>query len=159
MESKVSQWQAALSGLFFEEGKPVGTFHYYDSTGILKAVNNFKSNGEIAYHQAFAESGFVIAKGKFVEQLKDSTWLYFSADDSTLVSVENYKNGVLHGESVTYYANEKPAEILHYDQGVLQGEWKKYFANGVLQTEAFYENGQLQAAFVSYHQWPRAFIW
>lgn len=136
---------------FFEEGKPVGTFHYYDSTGILKAVNNFKSNGEIAYHQAFAESGFVIAKGKFVEQLKDSTWLYFSADDSTLVSVENYKNGVLHGESVTYYANEKPAEILHYDQGVLQGEWKKYFANGVLQTAAFYENGQLQAAFVSYH--------
>ncbi|MBZ0243030.1 MAG: hypothetical protein K8F24_07445, partial [Bacteroidales bacterium] len=126
----------------FADGKPVGTFQYYDSTGLLKAVNEFKSNGLIAYHQTYAESGFVIAKGKFVEQQKDSTWLYYSADDSTLVSIENYKNGVLHGESITFYANGKPAEILHYDRGVLHGEWKKYFVDGVLQTAAFYENGQ-----------------
>ena len=136
---------------FFEDGKPVGTFQYYDSAGNLKAVNNFKSNGEIAYHQALAESGFVIAKGKFINQQKDSTWLYYNAADSTLISEENFQNGMLHGKSITYYANEKPAEILHYDKGVLQGEWKKYFANGVLQTAAFYENGQLNGAFESYH--------
>ncbi|MCK9452439.1 MAG: hypothetical protein M0Q90_12165 [Bacteroidales bacterium] len=136
---------------FFEDGKPVGTFQYYDSTGLLKAVNEFKSNGLIAYHQAYAESGFVIAKGKFVEQQKDSTWLYYSADDSTLISEENYQKGVLHGKSVTYYASEAPAEILHYDRGLLHGAWKKYFANGKLQIAAFYENGQLEGAFVSYH--------
>jgi len=136
---------------FFEDGKPVGNFQYYDSAGTLKAVNEFKSNGQTAYHQAFAESGFVIAKGNFVNQQKDSAWIYYSAADSTLISQENFQNDTLHGKSITYYANEEPAEILHYDRGVLQGEWKKYFANGVLQTAAFYENGQLHGAFVSYH--------
>ncbi len=136
---------------FFADGKPVGTFQYYDSTGTLKAVNEFKSNSQTAYHQAFAESGFVIAKGNFVNQQKDSAWIYYNAADSTLISEENFQNGTLHGKSITYYANEEPAEILHYDRGVLQGQWKKYFANGVLQTAAFYENGQLHGAFVSYH--------
>jgi len=136
---------------FFADGKPVGTFQYYDSTGLLKAVNEFKSNGLIAYHQAYAESGFVIAKGKFVNQQKDSSWVYYSPTDSSLIAIENYKSGALHGESVTYYPDEKPAEIRHYDNGVLQGFLKKYFNNGRLQVESFFENGELEGSFTSYY--------
>lgn len=136
---------------FFENGNPVGTFHYYDSTGILKAINKFEDSGQVAFYEAFAENGFMIAKGKFVNQQKDSSWVYYSPTDSSLIAIENYKSGALHGESVTYYPDEKPAEIRHYVNGVLQGSLKKYFNNGRLQVESFFENGELEGSFTSYY--------
>ncbi len=137
---------------FFQDGNPEGIFNYYDSTGQLKARNTFESNGSIAWHQAFADNGFVIAKGKFVEQQKDSIWLYYAEADSLLIASETYKKGLLHGESVTYFSgSEQPAEVLNYSNGRLDGLWIKYFEDGTIQTRATYVDDQLEGEFVTYH--------
>lgn len=130
----------------FKDDKPIGKFVYYYETGEVEAVVNFMDDGVSAYSQMYHESGYMMARGKYINQLKDSTWIYF--DDRGIVSYqEDYKNGKLDGLKIIYYEPSDGkylvARYYNYREGLLHGEFKTYHPNTQLASEGTYDNGNL----------------
>src|SRR5690606_34958299 len=61
----------------FKNDKPIGKFVYYYQTGDVEAIITFLPDGKTAYSKMYHESGYLMAKGKYINQLKDSTWMYY----------------------------------------------------------------------------------
>jgi antitoxin component YwqK of YwqJK toxin-antitoxin module len=138
----------------FKDDKPVGEWSYYYPSGNLKVLLKYTDKGVTSYAQMFHESGFLMAKGKYVNQQKDSTWITF--DDRGYVSAqETYKLGVLHGERIIYFqpeGNTYPvAEYANYKNGILHGEYKKFHPNKKLALEGTYVDGNKNGVFKHYH--------
>jgi len=136
----------------FKNDKPVGEFKYFYPSGKLKSVMTFSEDASKAHNISYHENGKKMAEGNFVNKKKVGSWKYYSDVDEKLVSVENYKNGLLNGKSITYYIDEgKPFEVFVYRNGVKNGEWVKYFIDGQIMTYTFLVNGKLQGDFVNYN--------
>ncbi len=136
----------------FRDNRPYGTFRYYYKTGELQTENQFSEDGIIAESKMYYRNGSLFAEGKYVNQQKDGLWLYYSEPDHKLIAREQYKDGEMHGENLTYYA--ETGEILestHYEEGMKNGPYKKYFPDGKLMTEGKYLNDQLNGLFISYY--------
>jgi len=137
----------------FHMDRPTGTFTYYFKKGDVKATSVFSDDGVISRTTTYYEGGKLMAEGKYVNQQKDSVWNYYLNEESNpLVSSETYRNGVLNGESITYYPDSgKPAEILILVDGKKNGKLLKYFPDGQLMTESYYKDGMPDGNFTHYH--------
>ena len=94
-----------------------------------------------------------MAEGKFVNQKKAGVWKYYLDQESNaLVSTEEYSNGVLNGESITYYPNtEQPTEVIVFKNGKMNGSLRKFFQDGTLMTESYYNDGLPDGKFIQYY--------
>ena len=138
----------------FKDDKPIGKFIYYRKNGSVEAVIIFSENGKVGRSTMYHNSGYVMAKGKYINQQKDSIWLYF--DDRGYISYqEKYANGKQNGQSVYYYQprdGKLPvARYEYYKNGVLDGEFKEYHENMNLKTEGNYKDGNLHGMVKHYH--------
>ena len=98
-------------------------------------------DGKVSRARHFHPNGSVMATGKYVGQLKDSTWNYYGADGK-LRKVERFRSGKLHGEQTSYYAEGQLAEREERVDGLLHGPSKSWFPNGNPKSEATYVNGE-----------------
>ena len=73
-------------------------------------------------------NGKVKAKGKYIEQNKDSVWNYFN-DEEKIISVESFKNGVNDGVWINYYENGNVKSKRKFSKGK-EIESKSYDENG-----------------------------
>ncbi len=138
-------------GQFYND-KPYGIFKYFYDDAKPKAVTVFSNDGIVAHTKTYFETGQIMAEGKFINRLKDSTWLYYSDVDSSLVASEEYKKGVLNGKSISYYPKTlQPAQIVIYKNGVKEGDFKKFFSDGKLMTKGIYKNDTLEGEFILYY--------
>lgn len=137
----------------FKNGFPIDTFTYYFETGEKRAENIFSQNGKIANNITYYKNGMKMAEGRYNDKKKDGIWKYYIDEkNNRLVSSENYDNGILDGESSTYYPDSgKPAEIIFYKNGRKNGKLIKYFPEGQLMTESQYLNGEPIGDFIHYH--------
>ena len=138
----------------FKDDKPYGKFVYYYPTGEVQAVIEFSSDGSVGYSKMYHESGYMMARGKYLDNLKDSTWVYF--DDRGIVSYqEDYKNGKLDGTKIIYYepvnGQYLVARYYSYREGLLHGEFKTYHPNTNLESEGSYDNDKLNGTVKRYH--------
>ncbi len=132
----------------FLNGKPYGIFLYYYPTGTLKAKMVYADSGHTARVISYHLNGKPMAKGKFVNRKKDSTWLYYSDIDGKLVLEENYSMGIKNGPVIIFYAKTgKPSERTEYKNGKKNGRWIKYFPDGKVSTSGFYKNDTLQGTY------------
>jgi antitoxin component YwqK of YwqJK toxin-antitoxin module len=128
----------------FKDDKPVGEFKYYYPDGQVKAiVNHNPVTGEV-YAVNYYKNGLLMARGKYINQAKDSTWLYFSEIDETIVSEEHWDRGKKVGEWKTYYPSGQVMEVTQYKNGVKEGKWIQYFSDGTKKAEATYVNNELE---------------
>jgi antitoxin component YwqK of YwqJK toxin-antitoxin module len=135
----------------FRNDNPHGEFRYYYESTVLKAVSNYSTDGSIAYTKTFHENGVVMAEGKYVNRLKDSTWKYFSDVDGALIAEENYSHGNLEGKSITYYPDSgNTTEIIEYKNNIKDGVFLKYFPDGELMSEGTFSEGLLEGDFTVY---------
>lgn len=137
----------------FHLGAPYGKFIYYFKNGDIKAVSNFSDDGTVASNITYYENGILMAEGKFVNQKKEGLWKYYiNQESNSLVSSETYINGILNGESITYYTDSsKTAEIVFFKNGKKDGKLLKYFPDGTLMTESYYKDGFPDGTFNHYH--------
>lgn len=139
----------------FKDDKPTGEFVYYYSTGEASAVTQFLPD-EVAYTKMYFANGNLMARGKYIEQIKDSTWWYFT-EDKKMLSKENYENGKLNGEVVVYYPTDpkteavKVFEITNYKDGLKNGKWKQYFKSGKVKATGNYLDGNYHGKLFWYH--------
>ena len=80
----------------FNNDFPQGIFLYYYYSGELQAEKEFFHSGEAAATHIFYKNGKLKASGLYVNELKDSTWNYFSSDGEIVMS-EQYQKGKLNG--------------------------------------------------------------
>ncbi|WP_457616073.1 toxin-antitoxin system YwqK family antitoxin [Lutibacter sp.] len=129
----------------FEHGKEVGVFRYYSAKSSKHpiAIKIFKKNSNQATVKFYTLEGVLKSQGAMEGKQRVGKWLYYHPDGKTVMSEENYTNGVLNGESKTYYKDGKVTEILHYKDGKLHGNLKRYASNGVLLDDLNYKDGKL----------------
>jgi antitoxin component YwqK of YwqJK toxin-antitoxin module len=71
---------------------------------------------------------------------------------SNKLLVINYnEDNLKHGESITYWENGKPSDILTYNNGILHGSHKMFYASGKPLLDASYKDGLLEGHYKSYH--------
>ena len=144
----------------FRNDNPYGTFKYYFNTGQLKATMEYSDDGVIAESNTFYKNGKKMAEGRYINKQKDGVWLYYlNEKGNPLVSKETYEDGVLEGESITYYPDGgNPAEIVEYKAGAKHGKLLKYFPDSVLMTESYYYEGEPHGKFRHYHPDGKLYI-
>ena len=132
----------------FHNNIPCDTFRYYFPTGAVKAISVYSDSGHVVYTKTFRLNGKPLAKGKFTDRKKDSTWVYYDNLTGSPVMKESYSRGIKDGKSTVYFPdNGRPAEITHYKNGHKNGLWIKYFPSGKVLSEGTYNDDTLNGPF------------
>ena len=113
----------------FKDDKPVGTFTYYSTTGKVESIVAHYPTGGASHGKHFHPNGKVMAEGRYVGEVKDSTWNYFDAEGH-LRSTERWKAGKLHGDQEAFFAEGGLADKCTWSLGKRNGTCTDYFANG-----------------------------
>ncbi len=115
-----------IEELTLKNGKPHGNWTIY-----------FDQNNRIKDHMSYYD-------GKL-----NGYWLKFN-NLGRVEQMEQYRNGVLHGELIKYYSGT-PFEFENYKNGEPHGVFKKYYPNQHMQQYAEFENGKLNGFWRSYN--------
>ncbi|MFD1292719.1 toxin-antitoxin system YwqK family antitoxin [Lutibacter holmesii] len=129
----------------FKNGKEIGVFKYYSirSSKHPILIKTFSKENNLAEVVFYTENGVIESKGVMDGKNRVGQWLYYHKDGVTILSEENYENGVLNGVSKTFYKTGKPTEILYYKNGKLHGNMQRFADNGVLIDDVNYVDGKL----------------
>jgi len=138
---------------FFKNNKPAGEFKRYYENNTLKSLLVFKADGTEADATLYYSNGMVASTGKYVNQLKEGRWQFFSpTTKGLLISEENYSGNKKNGISVKYYPDSTIAEKLFYNKDVRQGEYLKYYQNGTINLKTNYNSGKLNGSFEAFFE-------
>lgn len=124
----------------FEDDKPLGVFHYWYSTGEPQSVLSYLGKEHIAYCKIYGIDGNVAAHGKYIDQMKDSTWLYYDYQ-GRIRNKNNYTEGLMEGEQVTYSYKGKIVEIINYYDDKKHGKWIQFYQNGGVRLKGTWNEG------------------
>lgn len=125
----------------FKNDKPVGEFKYYYDTGKMQTKMNHKGFG--TYSIVYYKTGEVKAVGKYINQVRDSTWTYYD-EEGYKKATEFYKKGLKDKMWYTYFKNGQVAEEKEYVNDFENGVWNKYEQDGKKKMTATYVDGGLE---------------
>lgn len=129
---------------------PYGKFTYFYKDGKIRTVSILSDNGTIARTTSWFPNGKLMAKGRYLDQQRDSLWQFFSEYDGSLVSEENYVNGKKSGPEKIFYPGKGISEIIPWVDGVNEGVWEQYYDDGTLKLTGSYRNGEKDGAFKTF---------
>jgi antitoxin component YwqK of YwqJK toxin-antitoxin module len=133
---------------YFKDNKPVGIFKRYYENDTINSVLEFSNDSREAVASVYHSNGFIASRGKYVNQLKEGKWKFFSSKiRGYLVCEEEYKANILNGPSLKYYPDSALAEKVFYINDLRNGEWLQYFPGGKICLKANYIQGKLQGSF------------
>ncbi len=126
---------------WFKSNKPTGEFKRYHENGNIKAVLIY-SDSPWVQTTIFNPKGQKIVSGYYVNQQRDSLWLYYDPEGKILLE-ERYKNGVKNGRTKSYYPSGNVMESAPYLNGQRHGVLVQFFENGSNKSVIHYENGTI----------------
>lgn len=130
----------------FDHGVEIGDFKFYSKgfPGQPTAIKKFSEHGKKAEISFFTQRGKLISKGIEIDGKKEGKWKYFhNRVNDRLMMLENYENGLLEGERLTYYESGVISEKINFLKGKKQGKQLVYSVKEVLIKEFTYENDEL----------------
>ncbi|NND77120.1 MAG: hypothetical protein HKN39_02945 [Flavobacteriales bacterium] len=138
----------------FKDDIPFGRFTYYHKNGKVKSFMDHDGKGLVARAEVFLDDGIPLAKGKYINKLKDSTWVYF--DGNTAIGFDNWIDGKKNGLEVVFFNGRDTSEVISWRNDKMNGPWRQYFPDGNLKlkttmiedeydgvTEFYHNNGKL----------------
>ncbi len=138
---------------YFRDDRPEGEFKRFYENGTMKSVMLFSNNGMDAIATLYYENGFVASKGKYINQLKEGKWQFFSMlTEGILVSEEEFRLNLRNGTTVKYYPDGTVAEKISYSNDIKNGEWLKFYPDGSPGLKAWYQMGRINGKFESYFE-------
>jgi antitoxin component YwqK of YwqJK toxin-antitoxin module len=138
---------------YFINDKPNGEFKRFYDDNTLKSVLIFSKNGAEAMATLYYPNGLVASTGKYVNQLKEGKWRFFSSTSKDiLISEAEYSGDKRNGLLINYYPDGKVAEKIHYKNDLKHGEYLKYYPDGTLTLKTNYNNGKLNGRFEAYFE-------
>lgn len=139
--------QARYKGQF-KDNVPVGKFTYFERTGEVSAVVENVGAG-VSYSKTFYKDGKLASQGKFIDQKKDSVWLFFN-ESGNLVSRETFSKDVRNGKALFYNSDSVLTLEQNFSAGKLNGKYISFFKNGKVETEENYVNGEKMGLYKAY---------
>ena len=127
----------------FKDGKELGVFKFYDKTTSRKPIliKTFYENSDSLFVQFYRLNGNLKTEGLLNERKRVGLWKYFYRNGAVM-SQENYKKGLRHGEQFVFYSNGKITEKSLFKNGLLDGISSKYSSKGILIEEVTYKKGK-----------------
>ena len=127
----------------FKDGKEFGVFKFYDRTTSRKPIliKTFYENSDSLFVQFYRLNGNLKTEGVLNERKRVGLWKYFYKNGAVM-SQENYKNGLQHGEQFVFYSNGKITERSLFKNDLLDGISSKYSSKGILIEEVAYKKGK-----------------
>jgi len=135
----------------FKDGYPAGEFHYFYPDGKLKTLSVVSQQGTRAMTSSYFPNGRKMATGLYINEKRDSTWLFFSEADGAMVAEEHYKNGLINGFSKVFYPEGGLSEQYFLKMGIRDGLWEQYYTDGKLKLRGGYKAGEKQGFFKTYY--------
>jgi len=132
----------------FKDDKPVGTFKHYYKGGKLRSIT--VNSGDTARAEVFNQKGKLVAKGKFIDQKKDSIWVYFN-NHGKISQKETFYLGNKTGVEETYYPTGKVASQIEYINGIENGKFIMFYSNGNIENEGAYIDGRYDGNYIYYY--------
>jgi len=133
---------------WFKDNQPYGTFKRYFENDSLHSVLEFSNEGKEAVATIYHPNGFIASRGRYVSQLKEGNWQFFSDKlNGYLIHEEEYSGNKRNGSSLKYYPDKTLLEKISYANDVKTGEWIQYFPNGKVCLKGNYVNGKLNGSF------------
>jgi len=127
----------------FKDNKPIGIFKYYfDEIDTIKTIIEFRKDGKSAFATIYHLNSFIKAKGKYVNEKKDSVWSFYD-EGGKLLSTENYKNGLKEGKSIVYYIDGNLLEEGNYKNDKKNGSFKQFYPDKKIKMESTYKDGTM----------------
>jgi antitoxin component YwqK of YwqJK toxin-antitoxin module len=134
-------------GTFFND-HPVGKFIRYYEDGTLKSELVYSQDGKEADATIYHSNGNISSSGKYINQMKEGRWRFFSSKISgLLINEENYSKNIKNGLSQKFYPDSSISERVNYISDKREGEWFQYHPDGNISLKAFYSNGVLEGKF------------
>jgi antitoxin component YwqK of YwqJK toxin-antitoxin module len=126
----------------FENGKEIGIFTFYDNIKSKKivATRDFSANDGSSYTIIY-NGKFKVSEGKVIDKIHEGEWKFYHLRSDTLMTVENYKKGALHGVKKVFYNTGLLAELTTFENGIKDGPYQKVAENGVVMEESIFKNG------------------
>lgn len=106
-----------------------GAFTYFYPDGSVKSVQYYKKGVEDSIYRSFNYGGKLSAEGQFKAGKKTGTWKYYNTR-GILVLSEQYINGELNGEKISYAYDEKKYRVSIYKDDEREGASTTYDENG-----------------------------
>ena len=135
----------------FKDGKPIGEFRYYYPEGGIQAVTMNYDNGRVVYAKTYFKNSKLMAMGKYVDQMKDSTWHYYSEANGSLAAEEIYINTSKEGIWKTFYPSGAVVEEITYKNDQKNGPWVQYFTDGSVKSKGTYIDDELEGLFTVHY--------
>jgi antitoxin component YwqK of YwqJK toxin-antitoxin module len=133
---------------FFKDDHPVGEFKRYYENKTLKSVLIYSSDGKEATAKNYHPCGYISSQGKYINQMKEGKWQFFSSIyEGYLICEEIYSRNLKNGLSLKFYRDSTVAERIIYVKDVRHGPWIQYYPNGVICLKSNYQNGKINGLF------------
>lgn len=133
---------------FFIDDHPAGEFKRYYDDQTLSSILIFSNDGKEADATLFYPDGSVSARGKYVNQMKEGKWKFYSSSiPGYLLNEEEYSKNLRNGISLKFYTDSTIAEKAWYKNDKKEGEWIQYYANGNIFLKSYFTDGLLNGKF------------
>lgn len=145
--------EAVMYDGVFKDNHPVGEFKRYYEDKQLMSVLVYSADGKQAEATLYHTNGNLASKGKYINQLKEGKWQFFSMIyTGYLISEEIYNANVRNGLSVKFYPDSTIAEKVTYIKGVKNGNWIQYYPSGKTCMKSFYLKGKINGTFEAWYE-------
>ena len=132
----------------FKDDHPVGAFRRYDENNILTSLLIYSEDGKEAIASIYHPNGYIASKGKYINQLKEGKWQFFSiAINGHCINEEYYSKNLRNGISVRFYPDSTIAEKITYVNDKKEGEWIQYYPGGVISLRSSYLNDKVNGKY------------
>jgi antitoxin component YwqK of YwqJK toxin-antitoxin module len=162
---------------YFRDNIPVGEFKRYYDDKSLNSVLIYSTDGKTIDATIYYPNGYICAQGKYVDQLKEGKWRFYSSSvDGYLINEEDYSKNLRNGlslkfftdstiaEKVRYVNDKREGECLqnylggrifirsNYSCGLLNGKFEVWFENGKTEFSGFYKNNLREGKWYIYNE-------
>jgi uncharacterized protein len=122
--------------------KNMKTGYWVERSGEFTNIGYYVDNMKTGNWMTLLSNDLMFKLEYFTNNVKNGISLQFDRR-AKLTTMENYKNGELHGLCVYYGPyNDAPQKEANYANGKLDGLFRNFYETGKIQEESFYRNNQ-----------------
>ncbi len=126
-------------GKYDKRGRTTGLWMWYYNNGNVLREEEFENGKENGRMIEYARNGDIVAKGSYIEGVKEGEWYYNVGDE---IQEGKYKADYKDGLWKHYFPDKTLKFEGSYVDGEEQGKHKYYYANGKLKMEGEFSMGK-----------------
>jgi antitoxin component YwqK of YwqJK toxin-antitoxin module len=131
---------------------PEGKWKYYSATGALIEEGGYLKGIVDGQWTTYIDTLNIERYLKDNQYVSETAIIHKKDYSNKISAIINYKNGVLHGESINFNeASFRPWRVQTYVDGELEGQSIDYHFNGLVSEVAHYQNGNLEGFSRAYY--------